>query len=110
VRQGLTPAPANEYLWSRVSCGSEGDFRLIYLGEHQPAIWAAGLPNDNRDYEVDVVDAWNMTIAPAKRTPCPVHPRRRQRGGALSDPKPIAAFAVELERNPYQAIRIRLKR
>jgi len=48
-----------------------------------------------------------MTIEPAKRVPCPVYPRLRQRGGALTDEKPIAAFAVELQPKPYQAIRIR---
>ena len=89
------------------SAASEGDYKLIYLGEHQPAIWAAGLPEDDRDYEVGVIDAWNMTIQPAKRVPCPAYPRLRQRGGALTASKPIAAFAVELQPKPYQAIRIR---
>ena len=108
VERGLTPLDPDSFPWSRVSAASEGDYRLIYLGEHQPAVWAAGLPKDDRAYEVDVIDAWAMTITPAKRVPCPVYPRLRQRGGALSDPKPIAAFAVELPAKPYQAIRIRL--
>jgi hypothetical protein len=60
--------------------------------------------------EVDVIDAWNMTIASANRVPCPVYPRLRQRGGALTESKPIAAFAVELRPKPYQAIRIRRAR
>jgi hypothetical protein len=107
VKQGLTPAAAGEWPWTRVSAASEGDYKLIYLGEHQPAVWAAGLPKDERAYEVDVIDAWNMTITPAKRIACPVYPRLRQRGGALSESKPIAAFAVELLVKPYQAIRIR---
>ena len=71
------------------------------------AVWAAGLPKDDRDYEVDVIDAWNMTITPAKRIPCPVFPRLRRVGGAPTESKPIAAFAVELPPRPYQAIRIR---
>ena len=107
VVNGLTPAPTDEWPWQRVSAASEGDYKLIYLGEHQPALWAAGLPKDDRDYEVDVIDAWNMTIEPAKRVPCPVYPRLRQRGGALTESKPIAAFAVELQPKPYQAIRVR---
>ena len=89
------------------SCASEGDYRLIYFGEHQPALWAAGLPKDDREIQVDVIDAWNMTVTPAKRVPCPVYPRLRQRGGALTEQKPIATFAVKLEPRPYQAIRIR---
>jgi len=107
VVSGLTPAPTDEWPWQRVSAASEGDYRLIYFGEHQPALWAAGLPKDDREYQVDVVDAWNMTIEPARRVPCPVYPRLRQRGGALTESKPIAAFAVELQPRPYQAIRIR---
>ena len=107
VANGLTPSPTDEWPWQRVSCASEGDYRLIYFGEHQPALWAAGLPKDDREYRVDVIDAWNMTIEAARRVPCPVHPRLRQRGGALTELKPIAAFAVELQPRPYQAIRIR---
>ena len=107
VVNGLTPAAPDEWPWSRVSAASEGDYKSIYLGEHQPALWAHGLPKDGREVEVDVIDAWNMTLAPAKRVPCPAFPRLRQRGGALSDLKPIAAFAVELPAKPYQAIRIR---
>ena len=103
----LTPAPAGRLPWQRVSLRSDGDYKLIYFGEHRPAVWAAGLPKDDREYEVDVIDAWNMTITPAKRIACPVYPRLRQRGGALSEAKPIAAFAVELPARPYQAIRIR---
>ena len=63
---GLTPAPTDDWPWSRVSAASDGDYKLIYLGEHQPAVWAAGLPKDDRDCEVDVIDAWNMTITPAQ--------------------------------------------
>lgn len=108
VVEGLTPAPTDQWPWQRVSAASEGDFKLIYFGEHQPALWAAGLPTEDRDYIVDVVDAWNMTVEPARRVPCPVYPRLRQRGGAMSEQKPVAAFAVELTPRPYQAIRIRL--
>lgn len=107
VKQGLTPAATEEWPWSRVSAASEGGYKLIYFGEHQPAIWAAGLPSDDGDFDVDVIDAWNMTITPAKRVPCPVYPRLRQRGGALSDAKPVARFAVAMAAKPYQAIRVR---
>jgi hypothetical protein len=110
VKVGLTPAPTNEWPWSRVSMASEGDYRLIYFGEHQPAIWAAGLPKDEGDYEVDIIDAWEMKVTPARRIPCPVYPRLRQRGGALTEAKPLAAFAVELPGKPYQAIRVRPNR
>jgi hypothetical protein len=106
VVNGLTPAP-HEWPWMRVSMASDGETRLIYLGEHQPALWIAGLPTDDRPCEVDIIDAWNMTIEPAKRVPRPNFPKLRQRGGELRDPQPLAAFAVELPAKPYQAIRIR---
>lgn len=106
VVNGLTPAP-EEWPWQRVSMASDGEVRFIYLGEHQPRLWIAGLPIDDRPCEVDVIDAWNMTVTPATRVPRPSFPKLRQRGGALRDPQPLAAFAVELPSKPYQAIRIR---
>jgi hypothetical protein len=106
VVNGLTPAP-DEWPWMRVSMASDGEVRFIYLGEHQPRLWIAGLPINDRPCEVDVIDAWNMTVTPAKRVPRPSFPKLRQRGGALRDPQPLASFAVELPAKPYQAIRIR---
>jgi hypothetical protein len=105
VVNGLTPAP-DEWPWQRVSMASDGEVRFIYLGEHQPGLWIAGLPTDDRPCEVDVIDAWNMTVTPAKRVPRPSFPKLRQRGGALRDPQPLASFAVELPSKPYQAIRL----
>ena len=46
VVNGLTPAP-EDWPWQRVSAASDGEVRLIYLGEHQPGVWIAGLPNDD---------------------------------------------------------------
>jgi hypothetical protein len=106
VVNGLTPAP-DEWPWQRVSMAGDGEVRFIYLGEHQPGLWIAGLPTDDRPCEVDVIDAWNMTVTPAKRVPRPSFPKLRQRGGALRDPQPLASFAIELPSKPYQAIRIR---
>src|SRR5262249_21806028 len=108
VKIGLDPATPGTWPWTRVSVASEGDYRLIYLGEHQPAaLWVDGLPKDERDYEVDIIDTFEMTITPAKRLPSPSLPRLRQRGGVLSDGRPRSAFAVEMPGKPYQAIRIR---
>lgn len=107
VKFGLEPAPSERFPWSRVSMGGEGDYRLIYLGEHQPSTWAAGLPEDADDYDVDVIDTWDMTVAPAERVPVPNLPRLRQRGGAWADGKPNAAFAVKLPGKPFQAIRVK---
>jgi hypothetical protein len=107
VRIGLEPAAPGAWPWTRVSLATEGDYRLIYLGEHQPSLWVDGLPKADGDYEVDVIDTWEMTITPAKRVPSPSMPRLRQRGGVLSDGRPRSAFAVEMPGTPYQAIRVR---
>jgi hypothetical protein len=48
-----------------------------------------------------------MTITPAERIACPVFPRQRQRGGAWTEPKPRAAFAVKLPGKPGLAIRVK---
>jgi len=41
-------------MWSRIAGGQDGDHRLIYLGQHQPAAWAIGLPEDEGVYHVDL--------------------------------------------------------
>ena len=50
VRNGLTPMggtmPHGPGAASRAP--SDGDVRYIYLGEHQPVIWATGLPHGGR--------------------------------------------------------------
>ena len=107
VRNGLEPMPPGTWPWTRVSMGREGSYRLIYLGEHAPSTWAEGLPEDDGNYEVDVIDAWAMTVTPAERIPVPRLPDLRQRGGEWRNVTPAAAFAVRLPGKPYQAIRVR---
>ena len=81
----------------------------IYLGEHQPVIWAPGLPQEPGDYEVDVIDTWAMTITPARLVDAPAnHPTRH--GAVVRQRRPDAAFAVELPGRPYLAIRVRSRR
>jgi len=98
--------PETRYPWNRISGARDGDTTIIYFGEHQPVIWAAGLPQDERAYRVELIDTWNMTIEPATIVPAPEnHPTRH---GAMRRPrKPDAAFAVQLPGRPHLAIRIR---
>jgi hypothetical protein len=49
------------WVWTRVSGGKRGNYRLFYFGEHQPTGWAFGLPEGMR-YEADVIDTWEMTV------------------------------------------------
>jgi hypothetical protein len=109
VVNGLDPiGEIGEWPWTRVSGARDGDLRYIYLGEHQPVVWSAGLPIDSDDYDVDIIDTWEMTVTPAKKVEAPVtHPTRH--GAVVRGGKPDAAFGVELPGKPYQALRVRRK-
>ncbi|MGM4984172.1 MULTISPECIES: DUF5060 domain-containing protein [Rhizobium] len=109
VVNGLEPmAGAGEWPWTRVSGARDGDVSYIYLGEHQPIIWSTGLPKDGTDYDVDIIDTWEMTIRPAKKVEAPIpHPTRH--GAIVRGGKADAAFGVELPGKPCQALRIRKK-
>ncbi|MGO6904613.1 DUF5605 domain-containing protein, partial [Rhizobium ruizarguesonis] len=112
VKHGLEPLGIiGEWPWSRVSGArdGDGDFRLIYFGEHQPVIWSTGLPVDGDDYDVDLIDTWEMTITPVEKVEAPIpHPTRH--GSVVRGGKPDAAFGVKIPRKPYQALRVRRKR
>jgi hypothetical protein len=108
VRNGLTPfLPTEHWEFARISGGRDGDVRYLYFGEHQPIEWAVGLPKDDGDYEIDLIDTWEMTITRIQKAPLPVSPALRQRGGAIAGGAPEAAFGVRLPGKPYQALRVR---
>ncbi len=88
-----------------VPIGINGDYRLVYFGEHQPVEWAVGLPMEDGNYDIDVIDTWNMTITPIEKGSLPVNtPSRRQRRQNI-EKEP--AFGVTLPGKPYLALRIR---
>ena len=101
MKNGLTPmGKPGVFPWSRVSGASDGDVRYIYLGEHQPVVWSTGLPMDDGDYEIDIIDTWTMKITPGERIPTPqLHPTRH--GSVIRGRKPDAAFGVKLPGRPY---------
>lgn len=109
VRAGLTPMGDNlGWPWSRVSGAHDGSVSYIYLGEHQPDQWTTGLPKEDGDYEVDIIDTWAMTVTPAQRIAAFVpHPTRH--GAIVRGGKADAAFGVALPSRPYLAIRVRQK-
>ena len=100
---GLEPM-VGRWEWTRVSAGSAGKTRILYFGEHQPVQWAIGLPTDDDNYEIDIIDTWNMTITATKPGPLPVSPPTRG-GVAVRE----AAFGVALPGKPYMAVRVRRK-
>ncbi|MCE0492544.1 apiosidase-like domain-containing protein [Vibrio salinus] len=107
--QGLKPInPEFTFPWDRISGAIDLDekVRFIYFGEHQPTQWMTGLPIDNDNYDVDLIDTWEMTITPAQKiasfVPHPIRHGKITRGG-----KAEAAFAVKMPGKPYMALRIR---
>ncbi len=110
VKTGLAPlGGTNSWPWSRMSAAEDGDVRYIYFGEHQPAQWTTGLPIEDGDYEVDLIDTWNMTITPAERIEAVIpHPTRH--GDIVRGGKADAAFGVKLPGKPYLALRVRKNR
>jgi hypothetical protein len=97
---GLTPIE-DAWLWARVSGGMNGNYRLIYFGEHQPMFWWAGLPEGD-NYEIDIIDTWNMTISPGS-----LRPARIFKAQELY--KTLPEFELVLPGKPYLAVRIREK-
>ncbi len=109
VEHGLTPIGTYYgYPWSRISGGIDGvnGVRYIYFGEHQPIRWSSGLPTDGGEYDVDLIDTWNMTIEPAKIVEAHVVPTTRH-GTLIRGGKADADFAVELPGRPRLALRVR---
>ena len=98
---GLSPM-VDSWMWSRVSAGINGEYRLIYFGEHQPLEWAVGLPLEDGEVEIDLIDTWNMTITPLEKQDLPVSPPTRSHAA-----KPEAAFGLKLPGKPYLAVRVR---
>lgn len=112
VVNGLTPMEElvdHEFPFNRVSGAKDGDVTFIYFGEHQPVIWSTGFPKEDGDYEIHIVDTWNMTITPAEKVAAPVpHPVRH--GAITRGGKPDAAFGVALPGKPHLAVRVRPRR
>ena len=109
VTEGLTPLALQNARWEfqRVSGAFDGDVRYLYFGEHQPREWAVGLPKEDGDYEIDLIDTWEMTITPLEKAPLPVSPALRQRDGRIVGGQPEAAFGIRLPGKPYLAVRVR---
>ena len=104
---GLTPmGSSGEWPWSRVSGARDGAVRYIYFGEHQPEQWTTGLPTEDGDYDVDLIDTWGMTVEPAERIDALI-PYPTRHGGVVRGGKADAAFGVRLPSRPFLAIRVR---
>jgi hypothetical protein len=104
---GLTPMLERGTTYKRVSAAQDGDVRYIYFGEHQPLEWGLGLPEEDGDWEIDLIDVWAMTVTPLEKAPLPkVHPQRITGGSHITN-NFAAAFGLKLPGRPYLAVRVR---
>ena len=87
MEAGAAIDPYQTY-WDLTQAGDD-NYRLIYLGRHRPAVKAVTLPAD-RQYTVEVIDTWEMTITPLE--------------GTFS-----GSCQIPLPGKPYLAVRIRLR-
>jgi hypothetical protein len=109
VKTGLTPfreMQEGQFPWNGMGGSFEGDVRFIYFGAHRPVIWSTGFPKEDGDYDIDIIDTWNMTITPGVKVAAPV-PVATKHGNVIRGGKPNAAFGLELPGKPNLAVRIR---
>ena len=108
VVNGLVPMDERgTSVFKRISAARDGEVRYIYFSEHQPAEWALGMPEEDGDWEIDLIDVWNMTVTPLEKAGLPrVHPQRIS-GGAKVSNQVNAAFGLKLPAKPYLAVRVR---
>jgi hypothetical protein len=111
VTHGLTPYEEldGHPAYRLVAAARDGDVRYIYLGEHRPVVFSNGLPKEEGDWEVDIIDTWEMTVTPARVVPAPVAVMTRH-GHKTRGGRPDAAFGVELPGKPGICIRVRPRR
>jgi hypothetical protein len=111
VKNGFEPLSGlSESFHVRISAVQDGDVRIIYFSEHQPREFAEGLPEEDGDWEIDLIDVWDMTITPLSKADLPrVHPQRVS-GGAKVSNQANAAFGLKLPGKPYQAVRVRARK
>lgn len=112
LQRGLDPYLAGKPRWefSRISGAQDGDVRYLYFGEHQPLQWAVGLPKEDGDYAIDLIDTWEMTVTPLEKAPLHASPPLRGAGGVVHNAEPEAAFSVRLPGKAWQAVRVRRRR
>lgn len=84
--------------------GKKGELYLVYLGKNAPREWAVELPraglNDPMTFDVDLIDAWEMTVTRLGGT-FMLTPRDRYSFACAERPR------IPLPGKPYMAIRLR---
>ncbi len=64
AENSLLPGSKGRHFRHKYAGGLNGDYHLIYLGEYRHKIML--LPLQDNDYQIDIIDTWEMTITPTK--------------------------------------------
>jgi hypothetical protein len=84
--------------------GRKGELYLVYFGKSAPREWSVELPraglNDPLTFQVELLDAWEMTISPLSGT-FVLTPRDRYTLACAERPR------IALPGKPYMAVRLR---
>ncbi|WP_206107780.1 DUF5060 domain-containing protein [Paludisphaera rhizosphaerae] len=86
------------------SVGKRGEYYLFYFGREAPKVWPFKIPrtrmNEPMTFQVDVIDAWDMTVTPVEGT-FTVTPSDRYTFACPERP------SIPLPGKPYTAVRLR---
>jgi Domain of unknown function (DUF5060)/Protein of unknown function (DUF4038)/Domain of unknown function (DUF5605) len=112
---GLTPQRASEksifpgrmgkYFNLKFAGGLNGDYHLIYLGDYQHKILI--MPFEHNNYQIDVIDTWNMTITPVKAKKLDGTETYLYNMPQGENPPSVIGYALELPGKPHLALRFR---
>ena len=62
AENSLFPGRNGRHFRHKYAGGLNGDYHLIYLGDYRHKIML--LPLQDNDYQIDIIDTWEMTITP----------------------------------------------
>ena len=100
---GLFPNRFTRWYWTRISGGMNGNYYLIYLGEHQIENFYFWSEDDN--YDIEILDTRAHTITPIAMKAFDEETMEKH----TYDMGALPTYYLELPTQPYLAIRIRRK-
>ncbi|MEP3046163.1 MAG: DUF5060 domain-containing protein [Roseibium sp.] len=108
AENGITPFEEldDQRPFKSIGAGIDGDVTYVYLGDHRPATLSRGLPLEDGDWDVDIIDTWNMTVTPAKKIPSVIDVAIKHAHVTIGG-KPVSAFSIELPSKPWLCVRVR---
>ena len=103
--QSIFPGRMGHYFNMKFAGGFNGNYHLIYLGNYQHKVLI--IPLTHNDYQIDVIDTWNMTITPVeakKLTGTETYLYDMPQGENAPNNR---GYALELPGKPHLALRFR---